>query len=123
MSTMKENLSLYQESAKQGYENARQLGDLSLSVWNRMLDRQVDAFGLWLDAGSRQVELLTTSKNYQDYLGAQAKLTRELTEGLMQQGRAALESVAAAREEYSAWAEKSLSTVAEKWSQAAAPKN
>lgn len=122
MNTMKENLSLYQEAAKQGYENARRLGDLNLSVWNRLLDRQVDALGLWLDAGSRQMELLTTSKNYQDYLGAQTKLTREVAEGLMQQGRASLDSVAAAREEYSAWAERSLSSVSEKWNQAA-PKN
>jgi len=123
MNTMKENLSLYQEAAKQGYENVRQLGDLNLSVWNRILDRQVDALGLWLDAGSRQVELLTTSKNYQDYLGAQTKLTRELAEGLMQQGRATLDSVAAAREQYGAWVEKSLNSTTEKWSQAAAPKN
>jgi len=123
MNTMKENLSLYQEAAKQGYDNARQLGYLSLSVWNRVLDRQVDALGLWLDAGSRQVELLTTSKSYQDYLGAQVKLTRELAEGLMQQSRATLDTVASAREEYSTWAEKSLNSASEKWSQAAAPKN
>ena len=123
MSTMKENLNLYQDAAKQGYDDVRRLGDLNLSLWNRMLDRQVDALGLWLDAGSRQAELVTTSKNYQEYLGAQAKLTRELAEGLMQQGRATLDSVAAAREEYSAWAEKSLNSASEKWKQAAEAKN
>jgi hypothetical protein len=123
MNTMKENLSLYQEAAKQGYDNVRQLGDLNLAVWNRMLDRQVDAFGLWLDAGTRQMELLSTSKSYQEYLGAQAKLSRELVEGLTQQGRITLDSVGEAREEYRSWVEKSLSSATEKWSQAAAPKN
>jgi len=122
MSTMKENFNLYQESAKQGYESARQLGDLNLSAFNRMLDRQIDTFGLWLDAGARQVELLSSSKSYQEYLGDQAKLSRELADALMRQGRATLETVGEVREEYRSWAEKSLHSVAEKWTPTDQPK-
>ena len=122
MNTAKENLSLYQEAAKQGYDSARRLGDLNLSMWNRMLDGQIDAFGQWLDAGTRQMELLSTSKNYQEYLEAQAKLSRELAEGLTQQGRSTLESVGAAGEEYRSWAEKSLNSVTEKWTPTAETK-
>ena len=123
MNTAKENLSLYQDAAKQGYDNVRQLGDLNLSVWNRMLDRQVDAFGLWLDAGSRQMEMLSTAKSYQEYLTAQTKLSRELAEGLVKQSRATLDAVGEARDEYRSWAESSLNDATQKWTQAAAPKS
>ena len=123
MNTVKENMSLYQEAAKRGYDNVRQLGDLNLSVWNRMLDRQMDALGVWMDAGSRQVEMLTASKDYQEYLGAQTKLGRELAEGLVQQSRTTLDSVGEVREEYRTWAESSLNGVTEKWNQAVAQKN
>jgi hypothetical protein len=123
MNTMKDNLNLYQEAAKQGYESVRQLGELNLSVWNRMLDGQIDALGLWADAGARQMELLSTTKNYQEYLGAQAKLTRELAEGLMQKSRDALKNVGAAPEEYRAWAEASVNNMTGKFKAAAEATN
>lgn len=115
MNTPKENFEMLKEVAGNGYEAARQLGDINLRTWNNLLEKQLDMFGVWVDAGVKQVELTSTAKDYKDYLGSQATLTQELAEKLIAGGREAISTGTEAQGEYRAWYEKSVQSMTDNW--------
>lgn len=119
MNDAKENVELYKKAVEQGYANAVELGELQLRGFKEMVDRQLDLFGLLLDAQVKQAELIGKVKDYPEYLGAQARLGRELAEGLAAKGREAMESASSAGSEYRTWLEKSLQAAGDQWRKAA----
>ena len=119
MNTVKENLDLYTKAVDQGYASAVALGEIQMRSWKSLLDKQMDTFGLLVDAQVKQADLLSKVKGYPEYLTAQAQLGRELTEGLMAKGRETVELAGAARDEYRGWLEQSAKSAGEQLKQAA----
>ena len=120
MNTMNENLEMLKEVANEGYENARQLGEINLRIWNKMLEKQTDALGFWLDAGTKQLELATTAKSYREYLETQSQLTRELNESLITGGRESVKLAGEVRDEYRSWMESATEKAANRAKEATA---
>jgi hypothetical protein len=115
MNTPKENVEMLKEMASDGYEAARQLGDINLRTWSNLIEKQIDMFGIWLEAGAKQIELGTTAKDPKEYLGSQAALTREFGEKLIAGGRDVVSSGSETQSEYRAWYEKSVQTMTSNW--------
>jgi len=103
------------EMATDGYESARQLGDINLRIWNNLIEKQMGMIDVWLEAGARQIELSTAAKDPKEYLGSQVALTRDMGEKLIAGGRDAVSSGGEAQGEYRAWYEKSVQTMTGHW--------
>lgn len=115
MTTPAENLEMMKEMATDGYESARQLGDINLRTWNNLIEKQMGMIDIWLEAGARQVELSTAAEDPKEYLGAQVALTRDMGEKLIAGGRDAVSSGGDVQGEYRAWYEKSVQTMTGHW--------
>ncbi len=115
MNTPKENLEMLKDVASESYEAARQLGDINLRTWNKLVEKQIDMFGIWFDTGVKQVELSTTTKDPKAYLESQAALTREVGEKLIAGGRDAISTGSEVQGEYHAWYEKSAQSLSGNW--------
>jgi len=115
MTTPAENLEMMKEIATDGYESARQLGDINLRIWNNLIEKQMGMIDVWLEAGARQIELSTAAKDPKEYLGSQVALTRDMGEKLIAGGRDAVSSSGEAQGEYRAWYEKSVQTMTGHW--------
>ena len=115
MTTPAENLEMMKEMATDGYESARQLGDINLRTWNSMLEKQIGMFDIWFDIGVKQIELSTAAKDPKEYLGSQVALTRDMGEKLIAGGRDTVSSGGEAQGEYRAWYEKSVQTMTGHW--------
>ena len=102
MITPKENLEMLKEVADNGYEATRQLGEINLNTWNKIVEKQIDMFGVWLEAGVKQIELSTTVKDPKEYLESQVALAREVGEKLIAGGREAISTGSEAQGEYRA---------------------
>jgi hypothetical protein len=119
MNSAKENLDLYKKAVEQGYANAVELGDLQLRSFKGLVEQQLELFGLMIDAQVKQAELLGQVKDYPEYLNQQARIGRELAEGLAVKSRAGVELVGNASAEYRDWMEKSMKAAGESWQKAA----
>jgi len=115
MTTAAENLEVMKEMASDGYESARQLGDINLRTWNNLSEKQIGMFDVWLEAGVRQIELSTAAKDPKEYLGSQVALTRDIGEKLIASGRDAVSNGGDVQGEYRAWYEKSVQTMTGHW--------
>ena len=111
MNTPAENLELMKEMASDGYESARQLGDINLRAWNNLLEKQTGMFDIWLEAGTRQIELSTTAKDPKEYLRSQLALNQDIAEKMMASLRDAVSTGEEVQGEYAAWFEKSVQSM------------
>ena len=115
MNTPTENLEMMKKMACDGYESARQFGDINLRVWNNMAEKQLGMFDIWLEIGAKQIELSAAAKDPKEYLGSQVALTQDIGEKMMASLRDTVSSGGEAQGEYRAWYEKSVQSMAGNW--------
>lgn len=102
MSTAKENIELIRESTVDRYESVHQLGGVNQRVMKRIIDKQMDILGFWVDIGIRQMELISV-KDPQELMGVNIRLMRHFTEKLTDEKRKILTLVDEARDDYQDW--------------------
>ena len=119
MYTTKDSVEMMKEAVGEGYDSARQLGELNLRTWNRIVEKQMDVFGLWMDTAAKQIELASTVSDYKAFAGAQVELAREVAETLVEKGRESMQAAGESREEYRSWLEVSVNKATAKWNKAA----
>lgn len=108
MMTSKDSLNLVKELSTSGFETARAFGELNLSIWEKMMAKQMDAFNLLLDTGLEQVKLSTETSDIKALTEAQTELAKKLGETMIAAGREGFEVANEARDEYRALTEKSV---------------
>jgi phasin family protein len=119
MNTAKQNIEMYRDAADRAYASAVELGEIQIKGWKSLMEQQMGVFSLLMDAQLKQVELMSETKQYPEYVNAQVQLGKEVTEGLMGKGREALEMANGVRDEYRGWLEASMSAANEQLRQAA----
>lgn len=93
-----------------GYENIRSLAEINLRTWERLVEKQIDAFGLFVDAG---IDQLTANGNSQDIkatLENHAALGKRLSENMAVKGRETIDLANQASNEYRRWLENGINT-------------
>jgi len=119
MTNAQDNMKMVKEFTANGYESARQLGDINLRALEVLFEKQMDAFGLLLDTSVKQMEAVTEVKDAKSLVGVQSELAKEFGETLMGKSREAMESAGETREEYRNWYENSVSSFTSKVEEAA----
>ena len=105
MQNLKETIGMFSELGMNGFESAKQLGEINLTAWEKMLDRQMDAVNLLMETGVAQVKLATGADNYQGLLENQVELAKGFGERVVAQGRTNMKLAGETRDEYRAWLE------------------
>ena len=81
----KDNIETLKNLGDTGYQQARELSELNLRTWSEMAEQQMNLFGLMLNTGMRQTELMTQAQQDPSrLLDEQMKLSRELGEALVE---------------------------------------
>lgn len=113
------NLDMLNEMGSKGYESMRELGEINLRNWERIVARQMDAVSLMMESGLRQVKMASEAKGYNDLVKTQVEFAKELGQRLVDETRENLQLAGDARDEYRLWFEKGMTDVKEKMNRAA----
>lgn len=119
MKSAKENLQLVEDFSTFGYEGVRALAQLNLQTWEKLLEKQMDTFGLLLNTGIKQLNMAGEIKDAKGMTEAQVELTREFGESLVSKGRETLELTSEVGDEYRSFFETRIETFKEKAAKAA----
>ena len=102
MSTATQNIELIKESTVDRYESVHQLGGVNQRVMKKIIDKQMDILGFWVDIGIRQIELISV-KDPQELMGVNIRLMRHFAEKLKDEKREIFTLVDDARDDYQDW--------------------
>ncbi len=108
------------EMGTRGVESMRELGEINLRNWERMVARQMEAVSMMMETGMRQARTASEAKGYNDLVKAQVEFAKELGQRLVEETRQNLKLAGDARDEYRAWFEKGMVGVREQMAEAAA---
>jgi len=118
MNTAKENLEMFSEMSGKGYEAARQLGEINLSVMEKMMGRQMEALSLFMETGLQQAKMVSEAKGYGELVKGQIEMAKDLGMRVMEESRTNLQLANDSRDEYRAWFEQGMKTVREETAKA-----
>lgn len=107
------------EMGSKGFDSLRELGEINLRNWERMVARQMEAMSLMMETGMRQARAASDVKGYNDLVKSQVEFAKELGQHLVEETRHNLKLAGDARDEYRAWFEKGIVSAREQAGEAA----
>lgn len=113
MSDATEKIELLKESTVDQYESVHQLGSVNQRIMKKILDKQMDMLGFWVDIGIRQIELISV-KDPQEMLDINIRLMQHFTEKLADEKREILTLVDEARDDYQHWYKSNVAKISDK---------
>ena len=119
---MQPNVDMMNQFAQNGLEAAKQLGEINLGIWEKLVQHQVETVGSCLEAGSKNLELFGQAKGYQELVAAQAKLFQECTQKWLEGFRETAEIFGEARQAVADMAEEGMKTATDNLRKAAPAK-
>lgn len=119
MKDPKAQLELLKEFGINGYENIRSLAEINLRTWEQLVEKQLDTFGVLVDAGIEQLTVSSRSTDPKALLDSQVALGKNLGETLASKGRETVNLATQAGNEYRSWLESGINTFNSKVSAAA----
>ncbi|MGH8580464.1 MAG: phasin family protein [Gammaproteobacteria bacterium] len=84
----------------------KEFGDINAKATQKLAQQQLDFIDCCLEAGVKQISLVTDSKGYKELFSGQASLASEYNEALMDTLRKSTETLTETKDELSAWFEK-----------------
>lgn len=98
-----ETFSLFNELTKQNMERLSALGEINMRAFEKMTQRQMDCFNLFVEQSNRTVKMASESKGSSELLKGQVELGKEMSETMMGRARENMELATELRDEYRAW--------------------
>jgi hypothetical protein len=110
MNDPKANLELIKDFGINGYENIRSLAEINLRTWEKLVEKQMDAFGLFVDAGIDQLSANSSPQDIKGLLENQVALGKALSENIAGKSQEAVDLANQAGNEYRSWLENGINT-------------
>lgn len=102
------NLEVMKEFGVAGFEAARSLGELNLRSWEKLVEKQTETFGLFVDAGIELVKATSELKDIKELVNVEMEVAKQFGENLIEKGRETLQVTNDVRDDYRSWAEKGV---------------
>lgn len=115
---MNETYEMMVKATNEGYANARKLAELNLSVWDKLVAKQMELMTLCMDAGSKQFDAVKDVERPDELVGKQMSMVRECGEKLLEKNREMVDLLASTREDYQGWVEASVNQVQDQFAEA-----
>lgn len=104
------------------FSSAKGLAEINLRTGEKLFQQQLALTEAWLAIGTRNLELLSKAKGYQELLSGQATLAQECNQQLLDGYQSAAKVVTEATQAYGEWVDDGMKTAAENVKQAAPAK-
>jgi phasin family protein len=108
MNNPADNLETMKQFGINGFEAARSLGELNLRTWEKLVEKQTETFGLFVDAGIEMVKATSELKDIKELVNAEMTVAKQFSENLVVKGRETLQMANDARDDYRSWAEQGV---------------
>jgi phasin family protein len=95
---------------KTTFEALKEFGAINSKVFEKLAQTQLDAVNASLEAGVKGTQVVSQSKDYQDYLARQAAIAAEYSEKFLDIARKTNKIVSDGYEELTAWVERRVDT-------------
>jgi len=115
---MNESIEMMNKAVNDNYASLRKLAELNLSVWDKMVAKQMDMMNMCLNAGSKHYEAAKDSNRVDELVGKQSEMVRECGEKLMEKNREMVDFLVSTRDEYQGWMEASVGQMKDQFAQA-----
>lgn len=108
MNNPADNMETMKQFGINGFEAARSLGELNLRTWEKLVEKQTETFGLFVDAGIEMVKATGEIKDMKELVNAEMTVAKQFGENLVVKSRETLQLANDARDDYRAWAEQGV---------------
>ena len=119
MTNVKENIDMINEMGSNSYSSLRQLGEINLATWNKLMQNQMSLATTLMESTIDQMKLLTEAKDYHEVSRSQIDMTQKMGKLFMQKTRESIELAQKAGEDYRLWFEGSVANANEQFTKAA----
>jgi hypothetical protein len=106
--TPDELMKQWTESNKAAMDAIKDMGEINTNAMSRLTQRQQEMVNLYMEGGTKQLEVLDDVKGVQDIVTAQSRLFTELNEKLMANARQTMDDLVEVKDKLSTWAEKGM---------------
>ena len=104
-------LDWWSQFGRQALESYRDLGEIQVRVFNRLLQQQLELVNVTVESGLRQLHLIYEPAHYRDLVEKQTELAGEINEQLATVARRSNDVLVEANNKFSAWADKGVRAV------------
>ena len=103
-----EALEFYKELTEQTVQSVKRLGELNMRTFETLAAKQVEMLQSCVDAGVKQSQLLSKSRDMQEFMSAQAELSNTCAEHFSKNMTETADIMKTAQEELSGLVEESI---------------
>ena len=103
----------WSQFSRQALESYRDLGEIQVRIFNRLLQQQLELANAVLEGGLRQLNLLYQPETYRELVEKQTELASDFNEQLATVARRTNDVLVEANNKFTAWADRSIRTVSE----------
>lgn len=90
------------------YASFKELGEISTKATEKLTEHQLGFLSTFMDTGVKHLTLYSESKGYKDLLSGFTKLSTEYNDKLLDNLRKTTEVLTESKDEFTAWAEKTI---------------
>ena len=119
MTNAKESIEMINEMSTNSYNSLRQLSDINMMAWNKLMENQMDVVTSLMENSIEQMKLISEAKDYQEVVRGQMDMTRKLGETVLDKTRETVELAQKTGEDYRTWIEGSMANANEQLAKAA----
>lgn len=101
----------WQEYNKSALEAAKELEIINTKIIEKLTTKQLELANMAFETGTESVYAVAALKGPQDLVAAQAKLSSEFNEQLIESARTTANIISESREAYKGWLDKSMATI------------
>jgi len=109
--TAKDNANAMNELSDRGLARMNALGELNLKAAEKLTNRQMDAFNLFMEQSVRLMTLASEAKGYSDLYKGQVDMAKEMTERMMAESKTNMQVAGELRDEYRGWFDATVAEV------------
>lgn len=95
---MKEMFELMNRMSQSAYDTSRRLAEINQAALEKLMAQQMELVDAWMEAGTRNLELMSKAKGYQEVVSGQADLAREYGQKVLAGCKSGSEVVTEARD-------------------------
>ncbi|MCB1802259.1 MAG: phasin family protein [Gammaproteobacteria bacterium] len=104
----KEFLEMVNQFNENVFASAKRLGELNMRTFEQLASKQAKVMNDCLESSAKQVELMTTAKDYKEAMAAQSELLKGCNEKFLANLRDTTEMMTAVRDELSGMVEEAV---------------
>lgn len=115
MNKPEEIFEMIEKAGAESVATMREFGELQMSTWNEMMNKQMELLSSVVSSASAQVKAASEAKDLEEAVRTQVEFGRQMGEEMVEQSREAIELTQKAGESYRDFAENMVKKATEQF--------